>query len=149
LSGFEVMKPVALVLIDGECVMCHRVARFVIRHDRAGGIRFAALGSTAAARALEKDALPPPPAGTFVLILDGRAYYRSEAAARLCGLLPLPWRLGRYLLVVPRPLRDAAYAIVASVRYRLFGKTSACAMLRPNERERFLTDESPSETRES
>ncbi len=143
------MKPAPLVLIDGECVMCHRVARFVIRYDREGAIRFAALGSPAALRALENERLPPPPLGTFVLILNGQAHYRSEAAARLCGLLPFPWRLGRWLLCIPRPLRDAAYSFVASIRYRLFGKTTACAMLRPEERARFLTDDSPSATRES
>lgn len=128
----------ALVLIDGECLLCNRLARFVIRRDVEGTIRFAALGSAAAVRELSARDLPPPPPGTFVLVTEGRAFYRSEAALRLMGLLPFPWNLLRVLRIVPRAVRDAGYLLVARLRYRVFGRVSMCGLLTEAEKSRFL-----------
>jgi predicted DCC family thiol-disulfide oxidoreductase YuxK len=36
------------------------------------------------------------------------------------------WQWVRVLRVVPKPLRDAAYSLVARNRYRIFGKYEAC-----------------------
>lgn len=133
--------PAALVLIDGECVLCNRLAGFLIFCDRGQKLRFAALGSPAAQRELAGRNLPPPPPGTFVLIIGDRAFYRSDAAIRVCALLPFPWRIGIALAVIPRPVRDAAYAWVAALRYRLLGRVENCALLTPAQRARFLTDD--------
>jgi predicted DCC family thiol-disulfide oxidoreductase YuxK len=39
---------------------------------------------------------------------------------------------------MPRPLRDLGYDLVASNRYRIFGKLDACRLPSPEERARFL-----------
>jgi predicted DCC family thiol-disulfide oxidoreductase YuxK len=51
----------ALVLIDGTCALCNRLARFVIRHDPDGRFRFATLDSARGAAELTLRGLPPPP----------------------------------------------------------------------------------------
>lgn len=127
-----------VVLIDGECLFCNRAARFVIRRDRSGTFRFAALGSPAAERLLAARGLPPPPPGTFVLVDRHEAFYRSDAALRVLGLLPAPWKYGAVLRVIPRAFRDLAYSFVARVRYHLFGRIASCSLLAPEERRRFL-----------
>ena len=130
-----------IVLIDGECVMCNRVARFLIRRDRDGLMKFAALGSRAANRELDARGLPPPPQGTFVLIINNQAFYRSEAAIRVLSLLPAPWCWAAAAGIIPRPLRDAGYAFIAAVRYRLLGRVPSCSLLTETERARFLNDD--------
>jgi predicted DCC family thiol-disulfide oxidoreductase YuxK len=132
-----------IVLIDGECVLCNRLARFVIRRDPHAKIRFAALGSPAAARVLAGWNLPTPPPGTFVLVAGGHAFLRSEAAIRLFSELPFPWHYAGICRVVPLALRDAVYSLVAAVRYRVMGRVPSCGLLDAAERERFLRDESP------
>lgn len=140
-TGSEPPEPGhALVLIDGECLLCNRLARFVIRRDPAGTIRFAALGSRAANRELGSRGLPAPPAGTFVLVTGGKAFYRSEAALRLLQRLPPPWRSAGVLLCIPRPLRDPVYSVVARLRYRVFGRIESCGILSAEEKCRFLRD---------
>jgi len=134
---FKDVMEESLVLIDGECVLCNRVAQFVIRRDPAALIRFAALQSERAMQELGARGLPPSPPGTFVLISRGGAYYRSDAALRLLGLLPRPWSFARALLVIPRPARDLVYRLVARLRYRLCGRTEMCGLLTAAERERF------------
>jgi predicted DCC family thiol-disulfide oxidoreductase YuxK len=43
-------------------------------------------------------------------------------------------------VLVPRPLRDWAYRVVASRRYRWFGQRDACVTPAPELRARFLSD---------
>ncbi len=49
------------------------------------------------------------------------------------------WRLAAYLLqIVPRPVRDWGYRIVAHNRYRIFGRYDICPMPTEQTRSRFL-----------
>jgi predicted DCC family thiol-disulfide oxidoreductase YuxK len=52
--------------------------------------------------------------------------------------LRFPWSLAYGLIVVPRPLRDWVYDIVARNRYAWFGKRDACMVPTPDLRARFL-----------
>ena len=126
------------MLIDGECVLCNRTVQFVIRRDPVGRISFAALQSKRALRELSSRGLPPPPPGTFVLLKDGIAYTRSDASLRLLGLLPRPWAFAKVFLVIPKPIRDLIYTIIARSRYHLFGRTELCGLLTAEEKARFL-----------
>ena len=132
-----------LVLIDGECVLCNLTAQFVIRRDPDARIHFAALQSARATHEMASRGLPPPPPGTFVLLKDGIAYSRSDAALRLLGMLPRPWSLATILLVIPRPARDLLYRLIAHLRYRLCGRTELCGLLTEEEKTRFILPERP------
>ena len=59
------------------------------------------------------------------MIHGGVAYFKSDAALTVLSNLP-GWRWVRVLRVVPKPLRDAIYNLVARNRYRIFGKYEAC-----------------------
>ncbi len=49
------------------------------------------------------------------------------------------WRVVGFLLqLVPRPLRDWGYRIVARYRYRVFGRAESCILPAPENRDRFL-----------
>jgi predicted DCC family thiol-disulfide oxidoreductase YuxK len=82
--------------------------------------------------------LDPEDARTFVLLAGGKAFLRSEAALRVCGYFRWPWRALAALRVVPRPIRDRAYDLVARHRYRWFGRTEACLLPTPELRARFI-----------
>jgi predicted DCC family thiol-disulfide oxidoreductase YuxK len=49
-----------------------------------------------------------------------------------------PWKTLGALLLVPRPVRDAVYALVARNRYRLMGRRDVCRIPEPSWRARFL-----------
>ena len=59
-----------------------------------------------------------------MLIEEGRAYVRSEAAWRIAARLQAPWSWLKVLRFVPG--RDALYRLVARNRYRWFGKKEFC-----------------------
>lgn len=75
---------------------------------------------------------------TIALVEPGRVSHRSTAVLRIARRLPWPWRAGAALLVIPRPLRDALYRLLARYRYRWFGKRSTCRLPTPEEAARFL-----------
>jgi predicted DCC family thiol-disulfide oxidoreductase YuxK len=64
---------------------------------------------------------------------------RSNAAVGVLLELGGWWRfLGKLLRLVPRPIRDLGYRIVAKIRYRVFGRLDACLLPNASQRERFL-----------
>jgi predicted DCC family thiol-disulfide oxidoreductase YuxK len=128
----------AVLLFDGVCTLCNGVVQFVIQRDPAGRFQFATLQSDAARRLLQ--AAPQPLPDTLVLVEDGRMFLRSTAVLRVARGLEFPWPLAFVLVVVPRPLRDWVYDIVARNRYRWFGRRDVCMVPTPELRARFLTD---------
>ena len=67
-----------------------------------------------------------------------RAFVRSEAALRIARQLRFPWPILFWLVIVPRPLRDWAYDVVARNRFRWFGRRDVCMVPGPETRDRFL-----------
>jgi len=128
-----------VLLFDGVCNLCNGIVRFVIRRDPPPGrFRFAAIQSDAGRRLLVAHGLPPDRLDTFVMIERGRVFVRSTAALRTLRRIGLPWSLLYPLIVVPRPLRDAAYDLIARRRYGWFGRRDTCMVPTPEVESRFL-----------
>ena len=129
-----------ILLIDGDCVLCNRSARWIIRRDPGGRVLFSTLRSPRASAILQDRGLTRPPEGTAILIHGQEIFLRSEAILRVLAELPFPWPMvSRLGLSIPRPLRDTLYSIVARLRILLFGRTSNCAILTAAEKCRFLS----------
>jgi predicted DCC family thiol-disulfide oxidoreductase YuxK len=127
-----------LLLFDGVCNLCNGVVQSVIRHDRAGRFRFAALQSEAGQAVLQQLGLPTEQFDSFVYVTEGRLFTESTAALRVARDLGGVWQLLYALIIVPRPIRDAVYRWVARNRYWFFGKQESCMMPTPELRARFL-----------
>jgi predicted DCC family thiol-disulfide oxidoreductase YuxK len=127
-----------VLLYDGSCGLCQGSVQWLLRRDRRGVLRFAALQSKAAAGLLAAaGAIGPLP--DSVVLLDGRGVHvKSAAALAVAGRLGLPWSLARVFWLVPRPLRDWVYDWVARNRYRWFGRKTECLLPTPALRARFL-----------
>lgn len=130
--------PGAIILFDGTCAFCEGSVKFVARRDPAGYFRFGASQSPRGAALLAEHGLTRELTRSMVLIEDGRVHLRSDATLRIAGRLPWPWSMARVFLWVPRPLRDAAYRVVAAVRHRLAGRSNACDVPPPEIRERMI-----------
>ena len=133
-----------VVLFDGWCPLCVGAVRFVLRRDREARFSFASLDSPAAKKLLDRCEASPEvlesvrTGATVALVRCGRVYARSDAALRIAGELPLPWRAMTALRVVPRFLRDRVYAEVASRRHQVWGRLESCHVPEPEDRGRFL-----------
>jgi predicted DCC family thiol-disulfide oxidoreductase YuxK len=128
-----------VILFDGECNFCDSSVQFIIKRDPKRLFQFASLQSDIGKELLKKYHAPQT-IDSFVLIEDNHCYFKSSAALRVCKHLRGAWKLLYFLLVVPRPLRDFFYELVAKNRYKWFGKKESCMLLSVEERKRFLTD---------
>jgi predicted DCC family thiol-disulfide oxidoreductase YuxK len=127
-----------VILFDGDCQFCSAWVAFVIRHDPRSAFRFAPRASDAAHRLLAPFAVAPDTLGSIALIAGTSLATRSDAVLQIFTRLGLPWRLVSWLVVIPRPLRDAGYALVARNRHRLRGRRDRCRTAGPEEGDRFL-----------
>jgi len=131
-----------LVLFDGVCVLCSRSVRFLLRIDRHRRLLFAPLQGPTAREILARHHLGAD-LGTLVLVRDYGGVTESVAVRSTGVLLALAivgglWRVLSWLRVVPRPIRDRLYDLVATHRYRWFGSYDSCRLPRPGDGDRFL-----------
>lgn len=128
-----------VLFYDGVCGLCDRLVQFVLDRDRAARVTFAPLQGTTAAELLVPRGADPTRLDTlFVLTEDDHLLVRARAVLHVLGLLGWPWRALRAFAILPTPLLDLGYRVVARVRYRLFGRLDACRLPSGDEKVRFL-----------
>ncbi|MCP1548365.1 MULTISPECIES: thiol-disulfide oxidoreductase DCC family protein [Methylorubrum] len=126
------------LVFDTDCVLCAGMLRFVLAHERDQSLHFMGAWSGEGLDLVARHGFTEADLnGTFLLIQDGRALTRSDAALAVAGHLKAPWRWCRVFGIVPKPLRDRLYGLVARYRYRWFGRREDCARVPPDQRHRF------------
>ncbi len=134
-----------VLLFDGECGLCNRVVRLLLRLDRSGGLRFAPLQGPAAQEFLRTHGLPTADFDSLVFVPDWARRSTPEfklrtdgamAALRVCG--GAGRALAGVLGIFPAAWRDAGYRLVARWRYEIIGAWRACPLPRPEWVARFL-----------
>ena len=127
-----------IILFDAECVLCSANAQFVLKRDKAGRFRLAAMQSEVGAGLYRAQGMDPADPSSIVVIDDGRVRQDSDAVLSIYEGLGFPWRLLAALRIVPALLRDPVYLWIARNRYRLYGKRESCWVAPPEYRKRIL-----------
>ncbi|HYP14329.1 MAG TPA: DCC1-like thiol-disulfide oxidoreductase family protein [Bryobacteraceae bacterium] len=133
----------AWLFYDGNCGLCHRAVKFVLRHDPQGRhFVFAPLDSPAFRRRVPQHRAAILPDSVVVLTSSGEFLVESTAVVYLLRKLGGRWSLAGFLLqVIPQGLRDASYRGVARVRRKLFARPeAACPLMSAELRARFHID---------
>ena len=126
-----------ILLYDGHCGLCNGTVRWILRHDRDGTMCFAPLTSAIAREALTQ--LPTLREVDSVTLLhkDG-AWIKSTAILEIARYVGGIWGFAALAYVIPRPIRDWGYDVIARRRYGWFGKLERCPLPAPEEAPRFL-----------
>lgn len=127
-----------IILFDGTCAFCERSVRFIATRDR-GYFKFGASQNPEGVALLAQHGTTREAAKSIILIEDGRVYLRSTAVLRIARRMTAPWRWASVLLVVPAPLRDGVYGVVAAIRKRIAGESNACEVPPPEIRARLIS----------
>jgi predicted DCC family thiol-disulfide oxidoreductase YuxK len=125
-----------IIYFDGDCNLCGRFVDFLLERDHKQILRFSPLqGQTAMARlpSSYRERL-----GTVVFECDGKFYVRSTAAIKIVGMLGGVYALVNLFRLIPRPLRDAAYRIIAKKRYLWFGRRNNLSAWPPERTQQLL-----------
>jgi len=132
-----------LILYDGVCGLCSRLNQFVLPRDRQRLFHFASLQSAAGRSALKTFDHTSEDLTTFYVLANYRSaapvqFAKSRAALFVMTTLGWPWRAAGLLYIVPKPLADRIYDVIARHRYRLFGRHEHCLLPDPAYQDRFI-----------
>ena len=125
-------------MFDGTCAFCERSVRFIATRDR-GYFKFGASQNPEGRALLARYGTTREAAKSIILIEDEAIYLRSTAVLRIARRMIAPWKWAAVFLIVPIPIRDVVYRLVAAVRMRLAGESNACAVPPPEIRDRLVT----------
>ncbi len=158
------MKTLAqpVLLYDGECGLCNRIVRLMLKHDRRGVMAFAPLQGRTGQAVLRRLGMDTEDFDSLVFIDDlataqsGVGAQAGQAEGKATGAQPgyalrstgalramesmggSCGRVARVLRVVPASWRDGVYRVVARLRYRLFGTYRPTPLPNPEWARRIL-----------
>jgi predicted DCC family thiol-disulfide oxidoreductase YuxK len=127
-----------IIIFDGVCNLCNNAVNFIIKRDASNQFVFAPMQSPAAQALIAKYDAQNVGIDTFLLIKNGQCFYRSNAALEITKDLSGYWYLCLVFKLVPRPIRDFVYRLIAKNRYRLFGKRKQCMIPTDTLKDKFL-----------
>ena len=116
------------LLMDGDCGLCTHTAVFINpRLKEPNSVSFVAIESAEGQELIQTFPDNFQAADTVFLIRNGKAYMRSAAAIRC--LLYMKWYYSMWFplaWIVPLPLRNIVYRIVARYRHKVFKRPATC-----------------------
>lgn len=132
------MEHQLIIVFDGVCNFCESSMNFVIHRDKNSKFKFAPAQSDAGEKLQKQYGINAIDLETMILIKDGVAFTKSDAAVEIAKDLDGAWRLLSLIRVFPKFIRDWAYSIVGQNRYRVWGKKETCMVPTADIRARFL-----------
>ena len=117
-----------ILLLDGDCGLCNRLAIFIDKRKKTEKeLTYLSIESEEGQKIINSFPTKQRDADTVYLIRNGNAFIRSAAGIRL--LLYLKWYYAMwypFCWLVPLPLRDIVYRIIARYRHKFFKKPEVC-----------------------
>jgi len=128
----------SLLLFDGICNLCNFSIKQVLKHERDHVIQFVPLQSEFAQQVLTKANAILKESESIVFIEHQRVFIKSDAVIQIGYHLKSPWSWISCIRILPRPVRDFFYNLVARYRYVIFGKKETCMIPTENYKQRFI-----------
>jgi len=133
----------AVVFYDGVCGLCNRAVQFLLKRDRLDRLQFASLQSDLAAKVLNRHGMDPKGLDTVYAVLNygepnETLLAKGDAFLFFAGVIGGIWSVARVVKILPRPVRNWLYDLVARHRYQVFGKSESCMLPDPKHRHKFL-----------
>ena len=131
-----------VLLYDGVCGICNSAVRTILRFDRRGTLRFAALDSDFARDIIARH--PRLADLATVVFVRAPGTEREAVSTQAAALLQVAdylggfWKLALAARVIPSAVRDRLYAAFAKARYHVGGRYDTCPIPSPEVRSRFV-----------
>ena len=132
-----------IVFFDGVCVLCHTGMKQLMALDTDGQLHYAQLqGETAKAFGIDWDDDAKPGSQTFVFIDNSGPepiiHRRMRAVRAELEVIGRLRAVTLALTVIPLPISNLIYRVIAATRYRLWGTYDVCPLPPTRVRSRFL-----------
>ena len=127
-----------IIYFDGVCNLCNWSVRFVIKHDKKRIYSFASLQTNFAKNQSIHINGQDIKFDTIIYAEDDFKYEKSDAVLKIMIGFGGLWRLIKIFRVIPKTWRDGLYDMIASNRYRWFGKKDQCMVPSNDIASRFI-----------
>ena len=127
-----------VILFDGVCNLCNSSVNWIIRHDTKNRFKFASLQSAYGRQSIARFQLTGEYLNTVVLLDNEQIYLRAKAVLRILNHLGCIYSLAAIFNVIPSPILNFFYNIVAKYRYRWFGKRDTCMVPDVSLKQKFI-----------
>jgi predicted DCC family thiol-disulfide oxidoreductase YuxK len=134
----KLLEKQPILLFDGECGFCNRTVQFFLKNEnKKKKMHFAPLQSEPGIE-LRRYFEISSDTDSLILIKGHAAYIKSCAALRLAPYMRGLWPLAAVFVIIPPFLRNIVYDFIAKRRMKLFGRVESCALLKQEDRSRFI-----------
>jgi predicted DCC family thiol-disulfide oxidoreductase YuxK len=127
-----------IIIFDALCVLCSANAQFVLTHDKVGHFKLASMQGEVGTALFKRFGVDPNDPDTIIVVEGDTVWRNSDAVLEICSGLGWPWRVLSAFKIVPRGIRDPIYRLIATNRYRIFGKRETCWLPSPEHKARVL-----------
>ena len=116
------------LFLDGDCGLCHRLATFIDKRLADGkNLGYRPIFHPDAQRVIQTLPANLRDADSVYLIRNGTAYIRSAAGIRFVLYMRWYYKMWFPLLwLIPLPLRNIGYRLIAKYRHKFFKRPSEC-----------------------
>ena len=127
-----------IIFFDGVCGLCDQFVTILIDIDRKKILRFSPQQGKYF-QTTEITVLINPQMGDSIFYYrGGRIFSKSTAVLNALSDLGGVWKICGIFKLIPKPMRDAVYDLVAKNRYQIFGKKESCRLPTAEEKSRFI-----------
>lgn len=118
----------ARTVMDAQCALCARGARWISHNDTANEFRIIPVQSDLGAALLRHYGMDPDDPVSWLYLIDGEAYTSLDAVIRVGQRLGGIMRALVVFRVLPRVVQDVIYGFVARNRFAFGGRTDLCGL---------------------
>ena len=127
-----------VILFDGVCNLCNSTVNWIIDHDKRNQFKFPSLQSLYGRQVIAKFGLQSQYLDTLVLVENEKVSLKAVGVLRILKRLGGIYALAYVFIIIPAPVLNFFYNIVAKYRYSWFGKREVCRVPEPGLKEKFM-----------
>ena len=120
---------VDILFLDDNCGLCNRIAVFMNANlDFGKKIKYLPIDSLDSQQIIKTFPRKQQKLDTVYLYKNGKSYVMSAAAIRCLLYLKWYWKIWfPFFWLIPIPIRNLVYKIIAKYRHHIFPKTKVCS----------------------
>ena len=125
-----------LLLFDGDCLFCHRIAYFLAKADKRNYFAFVATNSNTGKELIAKKGFETLISQTVIVMIGEKHFTKSAAVYTFLKATDTYPIIRFFIRITPTTFADAIYDVIAKYRKKLI--TNKCPIPEPEIRKKFL-----------
>ena len=123
-----------IIVFDGECLICNRFYKWVLRNDKKNVFMFTNIQS----KFYSENSNIDKSKDSIIVITKNRILYDCDAIVYILKITKTQLVIRFIISIFPRFISNSIYRTIAKNRYNFFGKKETCFIPDKDELKRFI-----------